>query len=197
MDDEDVASIVVYLRTIPAVRNPVPARQLPFPLEHIVKTIPKPITRPQPSHPSATPEQRGEYLATIAECKSCHTPSDDRGAPLPGLEFGGGARFSDPGQNGKPVFSMNLTSDPSGLQHYDDAMFIEVLRSGSLKGRMLSHIMPFNYFRNMTDDDLSDIWAFIKSRPPVKHRLSNTEPPTVCPVCNQEHGFGDLNVKKL
>jgi hypothetical protein len=30
----------------------------------------------------------------------------------------------------------------------------------------------------------------------VKHRVNNTEPPTPCPVCNQRHGFGDLNVKK-
>ena len=196
MDDEDVASIVVYLRTLTPVRNTVPTRQLPFPLEHIVKTIPKPITQPQPSHPSATPEQRGEYLVAIAECRSCHTPTDTQGIPLPGLEFGGGAKFGDPGQNGKAVFSMNLTQDPSGLQHYDEAMFMETLRTGSLKGRMLSHIMPFNYFKNMTDDDLRDIWAYIKSRPPVKHRLSNVEPPTMCAVCNQEHGFGDLNVKK-
>ena len=29
MDDEDVKSIVVYLRTIPAVKNTVPTRQLP------------------------------------------------------------------------------------------------------------------------------------------------------------------------
>lgn len=196
MDDEDVASVVVYLRTIPAVRNTLPLRQLPFPLEHIVKTIPKPITQPQPSHPAATPEDRGKYLVSLADCQSCHTPADEQGIPLPGLEFGGGAKFNDPGNNLRPVFSMNITQDPSGLTHYDESLFIEVIRSGTIKGRTLSHIMPFNYFRNMTDDDLRDIWAYIKSRPPVKHRISNTEPPTQCPLCNQQHGFGDLNVKK-
>ena len=90
LDDEDVKSIVVYLRTIPAVRNTVPTRSLPGPLEYIVKTMPKPLTTPQPSHQASTPEERGKYLATIAECKSCHTPTDDQGIPLPGLEFGGG-----------------------------------------------------------------------------------------------------------
>ena len=195
MDDEDVASVVVYLRTIPAVRNTVPPRQLPFPLEYIVKTIPKPITQPQPSHPSATPEDRGKYLVALAECQSCHTPTE-QGIPLPGLEFGGGAKFIDPGYNGRPIFSMNITQDPSGLTHYDESLFIEIIRSGQITGRTLSHIMPFNYFRNMTDDDLRDIWAYIKSRPPVKHRINNAEPPTLCPLCNQQHGFGDLNVKK-
>jgi mono/diheme cytochrome c family protein len=55
LDDEDLASIVVYIRTLPAIRHEVPKRNLPFPLEYIAKTIPKPITTPQPSHPSATP----------------------------------------------------------------------------------------------------------------------------------------------
>ena len=67
------------------------------------------------------------------------------------MDFGGGARFADPGNKGQPVFSMNITPDASGIQHYDESLFIEVLRAGSIKGRMLSHIMPFNFFRNVTD----------------------------------------------
>jgi mono/diheme cytochrome c family protein len=196
LDDEDVASIVVYLRSIPAVRNPLPARQLPFPLEYIVRTIPRPIAQPQPSHPSATPEDRGKYLVTIASCQSCHTAADDRGQPLAGMEFGGGARFDDPGQNGKAVFSMNITQDPSGLQHYDEALFVQTLHTGEVATRKLNGIMPFQFFRNMTDEDLRDIWAYLKTRPPVKHRITNTDPPTLCPLCNQRHGLGDLNVKR-
>jgi cytochrome c553 len=195
LDDEDVTSIVVYLRSIPAVRNPLPARQLPFPLEYIARTIPKPVARPQPSHPSSTPEDRGKYLVTIASCQSCHTPAE-RGQPIAGLEFGGGAKFDDPGKNGQPVFSMNITQDPSGLQHYDEALFIQALRTGQIATRRLNGIMPFLFFRNMTDDDLRDIWAYLKSRPPVKHRITNTDPPTLCPLCNQRHGLGDLNVKR-
>jgi mono/diheme cytochrome c family protein len=196
MDDEDVASIVVYLRTIPPVRNQVPARLLPGPLEYIVKTIPKPVTQPQPSHPSATPEERGKYLVTVAQCQDCHTPTDDRGIPLPGLEFGGGGLFHDPTNNMQPMFSMNITQDPSGIAHYDEALFLQVLHTGQVTSRMLSPIMPFEFFRNMTDDDVRDIWAYLKSRPPVKHRVSNADPPTLCPVCNRRHGLGDLNVKK-
>jgi len=46
----------------------------------------------------------------------------------------------------------------------------------------------------MTDDDLGDIWAFLKAQPPVKHRVSNTDPPKPCPICKQVHGLGELNV---
>jgi hypothetical protein len=30
---------------------------------------------------------------------------------------------------------------------------------------------------------------------PVKHRVSNTDPPTKCAICNQSHGLGELNAK--
>ena len=196
MDDEDVKSVVVYLRTIPAVKNTVPTRQLPGPLEYIVKTIPKPLTTPQPSHPSSSPVDRGKYLVTIAECHSCHTPADDKGQKLPGMDFGGGDLFHDPGQNGKEVFSLNITQDPSGIAHYDESLFVQTIRTGQVTSRMVNHIMPFNYFKNMTDADLSDIFAYLKSLPPVKHRISNTDPPTMCPLCNHAHGLGELNVKK-
>jgi mono/diheme cytochrome c family protein len=193
MTDEDVASVVVYLRTLPPVRNALPPSELVFPLNHIVKTIPRPLTEPVPSHPSSTPAQRGEYLVTLAGCKICHTPVDDRGQPLPGLAFAGGESFSDPGNNMAIVNSINITRDPSGIAHYDEPLFMEVIRSGQLSNRTLSHIMPFEFFRNLTDEDLRDIFAFLGSVPPVKHRVSNTEPPTPCPVCRREHGFGALN----
>jgi mono/diheme cytochrome c family protein len=195
MDDEDVASVVVYLRTIPPVRNQLPSRKLPFPLEYIVKTIPKPLTQPRASHATDTAEERGKYLVAIAQCQDCHTPTQ-QGIPIPGLEFGGGTPFSDPTNNMQPVFSMNITQDPSGIAHYDEALFLQVLHTGQVTSRLLSHIMPFEFFRNMTDDDMRDIWAYLKTRPPVKHRVSNADPPTPCPVCNKSHGLGDLNVKK-
>ncbi len=91
---------------------------------------------------------------------------------------------------------MNITPDPSGIAHYDEALFIQTLHTGQLAGRTLTPIMPFANFKNMTDDDLKDIFAYLKTLPPVKHRVSNTDPPTKCPVCGQIHGLGDLNVKK-
>jgi len=194
LDDEDLASIVVFIRSLPAVKNQVPVRNLPFPLEHIVKTIPKPITTPQPSHPASTPADRGKYLVTIASCAECHTPAD-QGQPLPGMEFAGGGLFKDPGQGGKEVFSMNITPDASGIAHYDEALLMNTLRTGQVSGRMLNHIMPFNSFKNITDGDISDIFAYLKTLKPVKHRISNTDPPTPCPLCKQTHGLGELNKK--
>jgi cytochrome c553 len=197
LTDEDAASIVVYLRSIPPVKNALPETKLIFPLSLLVKTMPQPLAAHAPAAPRTTPEARGEYLVTVvASCQDCHTPADNKGNPLPNLGFGGGGIFHDPGNEMKPVFSLNITQDASGIAHYDEAMFIQVLRSGKIPGRMLNHIMPFEHFKTMTDDDLRDIWAFLKAQPPAKHRVSNTDPPKPCPVCNQVHGLGELNVQK-
>jgi mono/diheme cytochrome c family protein len=196
--DEDLASVIVYLRSIPPVRSAMPRTELPFPLSRIVNTIPQPLASHQPAAPRTTPEARGEYLVRyVANCGECHTASDDRGQPLPGLEFGGGARFPDLNTQGANIFSFNITFDPSGIAHYDEALMIQTLHTGRLTGRTLNHVMPFEAYRNLTDDDIRDIFAFLKSRPPVKHRISNTDPPTLCPVCNQQHGLGELNRKGL
>jgi mono/diheme cytochrome c family protein len=197
MSDEDVESIVVYLRTLPPVRNVVEKRHLPFPLNVLVNTMPKPLTTPVPGiAATATDTAKGEYLVqAIAVCGECHTPTDNQGQPLPGMAFGGGGSFFEP-LGGRTVFSMNITPDPSGIAHYDEAMFKQTLRTGRLAGRMLSHVMPFENFRNFTDEDLHDIFAYIRTLPPVQHRISNTDTPTRCPLDGEMHGLGELNTKK-
>lgn len=195
MDDADVEAIVVYLRTVPGVKTSTPARRLIFPLNLLVNTIPKPIETPVGPHSAATAQDRGKYLVAIAGCPACHTPMDVRGRPRDDMAFAGGQAFHDPGQNMKEVFSLNITPDPSGVSHYDQNLFVQMIRTGRLPGRIVSHIMPLEFFRNMTDDDLHDIWAYLQSLPPVSHRVSNTDPPTKCPVCGQTHGLGELNKK--
>jgi len=195
LDDEDLASIVVYLRSIPAVSHKMERSQLVFPLNILVKTMPVPLAshEPQPAPLRATSEARGEYLVrTVAGCQDCHSPFDAKGQLLPGYEFGGGGLFHDPADM-KEVFSMNLTQDPSGIAHYDEALFLQTMFSGRVVSRQLNAIMPVENYRQMGDRDLRDIFAYLKSRPPVSHRVSNTDPPTQCAICGQTHGLGELN----
>lgn len=88
---------------------------------------------------------------------------------------------------------MNITQDPSGIAHYDEALFKDVIHSGKVVSRLLNPIMPIENYKGMSDQDLSDIFAYLKSLPHVKHRLSNTDAQRKCPVCGQTHGLGDLN----
>jgi mono/diheme cytochrome c family protein len=188
MTDEDVSSVIVYLRSLPPVHHVLPQRKLSY--------TPKVDFQPEmePAIPPNATDQvkHGWYLVRLAQCNDCHSPYDKDGNVLPGKMFGGGLTMTGPWGN---VVSANITSDPSGIAHYDTAMFIKTIRTGRASGgvRDLSTIMPYSYFRNMTDDDLSAIFAYLRTVTPVCHRLDNSESAVYCPLCRQKHGFGDHN----
>ena len=55
--------------------------------------------------------------------------------------------------------------------------------------------MPYATLARLTDEDMRAIFDYIKAQPPVQHRVSNTDEPTLCPLCGNTHGRGNLNVK--
>ena len=91
------------------------------------------------------------------------------------------------------VTSANITPDASGIGYFDEALFLQAMRTGFVKARKLNSIMPFGEFANLTDDDLRAIFAYLRTVPPVKHRVDNSLPPTYCKLCRQRHGAGDQN----
>ena len=189
LSDEDLAAVIAYVRSVPPVRNALPETEIGFPLKYLIRNAPQPITAPVPEADVSEPIRRGSHLATLASCSDCHTPME-RGQPKAGLEMGGGFIFDD--FVGK-VASANITPDSSGISYYDEKLFLEVMRTGQVKARKLSPIMPWGFYRNMTDEDLKAIYAYIRTLKPVKHTVDNTEPPTDCKLCGNKHGAGDRN----
>jgi mono/diheme cytochrome c family protein len=191
MSDEDVASVIVSLRSLKPVRRVLPKTEMPFPLSKLVNTVPAAIAEPVPQPDLSTPVSRGRYLVTLATCGDCHTPRNEQGQVLAGLEFAGGNVFDNPvGQ----VAAGNITPDPSGIPYYSEDLFVEAMRTGMVKARPLHPQMPWVLYRNMTDEDLKAIFAFLKTIEPATHRVDNSKPPTDCPKCRQKHGAGDENV---
>ena len=188
MSDEDVASIIVYLRSIPATRNPLPPPKSP---DHIVAPFAKSITAPVPIPDLSTPVKRGAYLVQIGTCQWCHTLRDESRQPLPGLEFAGGDLI-EPNPYGLAT-SANITPDPSGISYYNEATFLKVIHSGQVGARKLNPVMPWWFFGHMTDEDLKAIFAYLRMVKPVHHRVDNTEPVTYCRVCKHMHHGGALN----
>lgn len=191
MPDEDVASVIVYLRSLPPVRNPLPKTEIIFPVKYLMRSTPQPITDPVPAPDVSDPVKRGAFLVTIASCRDCHTPMD-KGAPLPNMDLSGGQIFEGPWGR---VASANLTPDPSGIPYYDETMFLQVIRTGYVKARALNQIMPWRNYSGMTDEDLKAIFAYLKTVKPIHHVVDNAEPPTMCVICNAMHGGGDKNQK--
>jgi mono/diheme cytochrome c family protein len=189
MSEEDLASVVVYLRSLSPVHNPLPATEIIFPVKYLIRTAPDPVTAAVADFSSSDQLQYGAHLADLAGCVDCHTPQV-RGQNVPGMDFAGGFPFTGPWGT---VASANITPDPSGIAYYDETLFLSVLRTGQVKARKLSPVMPVMVYKNLTDDDLKAIFAFLRTTKPVKHRVDNSEPPTDCKVCNQKHGAGNEN----
>jgi mono/diheme cytochrome c family protein len=191
MPDEDLASVIVYLRSLPPVRNTLPKTEIIFPVKYLIRSVPEPITVPVPAPDVSDPVKRGAFLVTIASCRDCHTPVD-KGEPLPNMELSGGQIFEGPWGR---VATANLTPDPSGIPYYDETLFLQAIRTGYVKARPLNQIMPWRQYGGMTDDDLKAIFAYLKTVKPIHHVVDNAEPPTMCVVCKTVHGGGDRNQK--
>lgn len=182
LHDEDLASVIVYLRALAPVRNPLPTRVVsPERLVNLAED-PDPLMAPVPAPDLGDPIERGRYLIEVADCIGCHTSWYT--ARKPGA-FGGGNR---PGG----VFSTNITHDSSGIGGWGEETFVQVMRTG--KGGTLNAAMPWVVFRGMTDEDLVAIYQALGEAPHAGHWIDNTSPPTYCQVCGQEHGLGERNV---
>jgi mono/diheme cytochrome c family protein len=189
MSDEDLASIIVYLRTVPPVKNQLPTTRMPFPLNFLIQNVPQPVTTTVAGPNLKDQIAIGGYLVNLAACSDCHTPQE-KGRPIPGMEFAGGFLLHEPKGD---VVSANITPSASGIGYYNEATFIQAMRAGKVGARTLHASMPFYFFGKMGDEDLTAIFGYLKTLRPVKHQLDNYEPPTYCRLCKQKHGFGATN----
>ncbi len=187
MNDEDLASVIVYVRSLPPIRRALPKRSLPAePKPLVVETLKTPAAPPG----SSEQVRRGEYLAHLGNCAGCHDTQTPEKQPVPGMEFAGGRVVR---RGSTATVAANITPDASGIGYYDEKKFIAVIRSGHVGARKLSPIMIWADLKNLTDDDLKALFAYLRSIPPVAHKVDNTEEATLCPKCRNRHGFGDRN----
>jgi mono/diheme cytochrome c family protein len=189
MSDEDLASVIVYLRSLPPVRHPLAPTQIIFPVKYLIRGVPQPVTEPVVAPDPSDRLKWGEYLVRMSICAECHTPSS-KGKTPPGMAFAGG--FPIEWSSGS-VASANITPDASGISYYDEALFISVIRTGHVKARKLNPVMPYAYYNDYNDDDLKTIFGYLRTLKPVKHRVDNSLPPTQCKICGLKHGGGDQN----
>ncbi len=107
---------------------------------------------------AGTPDQiaRGEKLANI--CVSCHTPGNQ--LPLSGSNFA--AKFDFPPLG--TLYAPNLT--PSGnIKDWTDGEVIRAIREGVYRDGRSLLVMPSANFRNMSDEDVQALVAYLRSQP--------------------------------
>ena len=149
--------------------------------------------------------KRGEYLVNTIGCDDCHSPKRmgahgpeiipelrlsgyPSGRPLTTADTNvvkkGWMLFSDDlttavGAWGQS-FAANLTSDVTGTGNWKEEQFIKAIREGKYKGldntRPLLMPMPWFVYKNLTDDDLKSIFAFLQATNPVNNVVPAPKP---------------------
>jgi mono/diheme cytochrome c family protein len=104
--------------------------------------------------------KRGEYLAKAGGCVACHT--EDRKGATP---FAGGRELKTPFGT---FYGPNITPDPqAGIGRWKEVDFVRAMREGVRPdGANLFPAFPYTSFTKITDADLRDLWAYLRTLPP-------------------------------
>jgi mono/diheme cytochrome c family protein len=188
MADDDVGSILLYLRSMPGLGRRTPPFALQAPLRRRSAGFGE--SDPVESPDRSKPVEYGRYLLRIAACSHCHTPTDAAGTPVPGMDLAGGSTLKGPWGE---VVAPNITADPTGLDPLSEREFERAVRKGDLHGARLNAVMPWGYYGEMTETDVRAIYAALKSRRGVRHEIDAAELPTPCRKCGRPHGGGNRN----
>ncbi len=150
--------------------------------------------------------KRGEYLVTIMGCNDCHSPKKmgQNGPEIipelmlsgypserqivkfkyPLIKEGFGMFYPDLTAAAGPwgvSFAANLTPDQSGIGTWTEEQFKRALTQGKFKGiegaRNLLPPMPWFNFTVLKDEDVSAIFAYLKSIKPRVNVVPQPIPP--------------------
>ena len=162
LSDQDLASIIAYLKTVPPVEHKTNGHQFkplakilfvvgalpPFPVEVVNHE-----TRVTALAAGASVEY-GEYLVNINDCRTCH-----------GQNLAGG-KFPDPSVTAKVP---NIT--PGGEPGYwtEEQYFTAIQTGVTPSGHQLdTKLMPWKTYSHLTDDELKAIWLYLQSLPKLE-----------------------------
>jgi hypothetical protein len=141
--------------------------------------------------------KRGAYLVSIMGCNDCHTPKKmgpqgpvfDEERTLSGhpAEVPVAPYETSTAKNWILFnqmltnyvgpwgisYSANLTPDSTGIGGWTEAQFLKAIREGKYKGldntRPLLPPMPWQEYRNATDEDLKAVFAYLRSLKPIRN----------------------------
>ena len=107
--------------------------------------------------------KRGEYLAKAGGCLGCHTveAKDAKDKPVP---YAGGRALKTPFGT---FHGPNITPHPeAGIGRWSEADFMRAIREGRRPdGSNYFPAFPYPSFTLITDADLRDLWAYLRSLP--------------------------------
>jgi mono/diheme cytochrome c family protein len=164
LSDEDVASIVAYLRALPPVDNVLPknavrpvgrallaSNQVELAAEKVLRLRRGGREGHVASVPAGPTAAYGRYLANAGGCTGCHGPGLS-GGRIPGAP---------------PDFRAPANLTPEGIGRWSESDFRRALREGRRPdGTQLDPQMPWRLTRLMSDDEIQAVYAYLRTVPP-------------------------------
>lgn len=156
--DEDIAALIAYLRSLPAVDRSLPHSDIKL-LGRVLYTtgalpllkaevIPRDIVPPQVT--PSSPLELGQYLANVGGCTGCHGPGLS-GGKIPGAP-----------PDWKPA--TNIT--PAALGSWTEEDFRRSMKEGVRpNGTPIDPIMPWKLAGRMSDQEMHALWVYLQSVP--------------------------------
>lgn len=128
--------------------------------------VPTPVD--VPAAPTVDPQVvRGEYLARMGNCVSCHTVHGNEA-------FAGGLPFTTPYGFLGTLYSTNITPDEeTGIGTWSEADFVKAMHTGEGPDGPFFPAFPYTSFTKVSDEDAKAIYAYLRTVKPVKY-----EPPS-------------------
>jgi mono/diheme cytochrome c family protein len=113
------------------------------------------VVVPRPDVPTdAAAVEMGHHLAISRGCLSCH-----------GQDLAGAVVIDDPAMG--RISGPNLTRGRGGLPRFSDEDFVRAIRHGVAADGHGLFLMPSADYSRMTENDVVDLIAYVKSVPPV------------------------------
>lgn len=183
LSDSDLHNIIAYLRSdapeLAPSEKQQPISQPTFFAKFLAHVAFKPL--PYPTGPITAPPVSdkvayGKYLLTAkVDCYGCHSPSFEtvnvmEPEKTPGYLTGGNAM---PDREGNIIHTRNLTPDKeTGLGNWTEEQFIKAVRYGQRDGKPALRY-PMTPYTLLTDEEVSAIWAYLQTVPPVHHDIDS------------------------
>jgi mono/diheme cytochrome c family protein len=147
---------------------------------------------------------RGKRLVDSHDCHACHTPmkmgpngpESDMTLALSGhpqkLVMPPPPKLDGPwgwvGSSSNTAFAgpwgisyaINLTPDPdTGIGKWQETEFVQAIKTGKHLGvgRPIMPPMPWPAYKNLSDQQLRAIYAYLRSVPPIKNKVPDYAPP--------------------
>jgi mono/diheme cytochrome c family protein len=126
-----------------------------------------PAVIPASALPPHTPNlDNGKTMFNAGGCSSCHAVPDKDPSKVDRTRLGGGLALNSPFGT---FYVPNISPDPKdGIGNWTEANFVTAMWNGTSEhDTNLYPAFPYTSYRHMQLDDVRDLFAFLKTLPPV------------------------------